>query len=331
MLTSLLVLCCAAGLAVACESTDPQDDISNSPRGNILLTDANNYRSTSSLDIPKLTTISASDLDICWADLTDDIQCHDVQPTVDVDNVAMLRVLHLDEAEVEAKLANGDLAQSEIDGYLDYNTAEHASTCIKLSDMTLFGTPIDVEEEYVETADRTYLLLFTQGTTPGVGALNMMFVEPSATSATTEVRVGPGCGVLDFAADLSTLTPAPIPKEGPWVVDWRDVTTDGQGRPIDPRDIDGIMIGFYEGMNLVQLQDRILDLEEMATTLWRLSLPEVSSTANIGRAVNQADGTAFAGFEAGEGLWIMGLMCDLCQNPAPLLLTIFEPAPRSAP
>src|SRR6185436_19206559 len=121
----------------------------------------------------------------------------------DLDTLALLRFLHLSEDAVEARLTSGQLAQSEVDGYLEYR-ADHSSTCAKLSSMSFFGTRIKIEEEYLESSDHTYMLMLAEGTTPGVGARGMTFVTPTANSSNTRVEVPAGCGLLDVSADLSS-------------------------------------------------------------------------------------------------------------------------------
>src|SRR6188508_572547 len=105
--------CAAAALCLACGG-----DEAASNEGAIVLTDAQNYSLDSSLSIPGVETASGADLDICWSDLVSDLQCHPVQPEPDLDNLALLRFLHLSHDAVEGRLTSGQLAQSEIDGYL---------------------------------------------------------------------------------------------------------------------------------------------------------------------------------------------------------------------
>src|SRR5262245_13029871 len=120
-----LALLSSLSVLAACESTDKKKE---DPNANILLRDENNYRATGKLSIPTVETASATDLDICWENVVSDIQCHDVAPMADVDNMAMLRFLHLSEDDVEVKLASGELVMSQVDGYLDFHTT-HSSTC----------------------------------------------------------------------------------------------------------------------------------------------------------------------------------------------------------
>lgn len=319
---SLVAAASIAALALGCGGDD--DDGGSGQEASILLVDANNYSSASSLSIPTVETASGVDLDICWSDVVEDIQCHEVAPLEDLDNVALLRFLRLSEEQVEARLTAGQLAQSEVDGYLEYNT-DHQTTCAKLSSLSFFGTPIDIGERYVESADHTYMMLFAQGTTPGVGARSMTFVKPTATSTNTRVDAPTGCGMLEFTADLSSAEPVPVPVDGPWIVDWRDITLDGQGNEVVFQSIDRVLLGFYAGMTVEDIQAQIFDLESIATSLWEIQL-EGGRTADLSDARLLGGASAFTGFSQGEeGVWLLGLMCQTCQNPAPVVLSILEP------
>jgi hypothetical protein len=320
---ALFCLVCAAQCLLGCESTDLSEKEDTSARGNILLRDENNYRSDSSLTIPTLETASGTDLDICWSDVTRDLQCHDVAPREDLDNVALLRFRGLSEDQVEQRLTGGQLAMSEVDGYLEYRT-DHESTCAKLSSMTLFGTEIEVDEEYTESDNHTYLLLFAVGTTPGVGARSMVFIKPTSNSSNTKVDAQQSCGFLDFSAELAAADPVRVPMEGPWIVDWRDIDDDSQGLPLAYEAIDGVLLGFYEGQTPEELETNIFNLETDATELYEIEL-EGGRTADLSKAKPRGGGSRFAGFGRGEGTWLLGLTCSTCQNPAPLVLSVLEP------
>jgi hypothetical protein len=292
----------------------------------ISLADANNYTSESSLSIPVVETASATDLDICWSGVVEDLQCHDLMPQADLDTVALLRFLRLSEDQVEAKLTAGQLQQRDLDGYLEHTTT-HTSSCAKLSAMSFFGTAIKIEEEYVESQSHTYMLVFSRGTTPGVGAQAMVFVKPSANSNNTRVDAPSGCGLLDFSASLSGAQRLSMPQAGPWVIDWRNLTRDGQGNAIDFSIIDGLRLGFYAGLDVGDLERQILDLELLATNMWELEL-EGGKTADLADARAPEGGARFTGFETDEaGVWLLALTCSTCQNPAPIVLSVLEAAP----
>jgi hypothetical protein len=294
------------------------------PAGSILLSDAQNYRLETQLSIPTIDTASGTDLDICWPSVSSDLQCHPVEPQADLDTLALLRFLNLSEDQVEARLTSGELSMSEVDGYLEYR-ADHASTCAKLSSMSFFGSQIEIQEEYVESTARTYMLLVAEGTTPGRGARAMTFVRPTSSSTNTRVDVPTGCGLLEASADLASADRVSLPVDGPWVVDWRGLTLDGQGNAIAFDSISSVLLGFYAGRTVADLEAQILDLELIATSLWEVQLAG-GRTADLSQARARDGGAAFPGFARAEpGVWVMGLMCAGCQNPAPVVLSILEP------
>jgi hypothetical protein len=318
-LRSSLAMAGALALVAGCGS----DPVGDDPGGPILLQDENNYRATGSLSLPMVETAPGADLDICWTDVATDVQCHKVVPEDDLDNVGFLRFLHLTEAQVQTKLTSGELRQSEVDGYVEFRT-DHVSTCTKLSQFSFFGTVLDVAAEYQETNDETYMLVFAKGTTPGVGARAMTFVKPKVSSTNTRVDAPSGCGLLSLAVDLTSPARVPVSASGRWIVDWRNVTVDGQGNDVIYSTIDKLMVGFYQGMTPADLQMRFFDIEVMATSLWDLPLTG-GRKADLSKARNRASGATFDSFSHGKGTWVLGLSCTSCQNPAPIVLVVLEP------
>ena len=305
-------------LGLGCGGLEDRED------GDVIqLGSENNYRATGSLSLPTVETAPGTDLDICWTNVTTDLQCHPVSPVADLDNVGLVRFLHLTQDQVQAKLLAGELKQSEVAGYVDFRT-DHSVTCARLSQLSFFGTPLDVAAEYQESSDETYLLLLTQGTLPGVGARVMMFLKPTATSTNTRVDAPSGCGLLGFSADLTSLTPVVVPAAGPWTVDWRNVDTDGQGNPVSYPAIQKLLIGFYQGLTVPDLERQFFDIEILATSLWELPLSG-GRTAELSRATERRTGAAFTGFGRTDGVWMLGLFCSTCQSPAPIVLTILAP------
>lgn len=240
-------------------------------------------------------------------------------PLLDIDNVGVARFPTKTEPEIEAALSANTLQMADVTGYIEYRT-ENATTCANLADFSFFGTPIDVATEYTE-AGGTYMLLLTEGTTPGVGARMLTFLDPTGSSSTTRVDVQDGCGLLDLDADLTSLAPTPIKADGPWDIDWSGLTVDGQGGEIPLTDVDGVLLGFYEGMTAADLEAQLLDLEYIATRLYTAPV-ESGTTADL--ALASGDAGTFAGFE-GDGTWLLALTCSRCYNPAPLFLTVLDP------
>jgi hypothetical protein len=318
----LAVSALACAIFPACAG--PSDPASApAPRGPVALTDANNYRAVAALSIPTIQTAPAVDLDLCFDRVTTDLQCHELEPLAEIDNVGLLRIFHLGEDEIEARLANDDLSQSEVDGYVDYQP-DHTTTCTKLSNLSFFETDVALEEEYVESSDRTYLLLFATGTAAGRGARSMTFIQPLEGSDNTRVDAPPGCGIVDFTADLASTSPVMVPKRDPFSLEWRSVTKNGLGNPFAHGSVDRLLLGFYAGMTIAELEARVFDLELVATELFDLRL--ASRTADLGLATERSTGAPFAGIEReDEGTWVLALLCSTCQSPAPLLLSVLTP------
>jgi hypothetical protein len=313
----------------ACQSNEGEKESSPDAAPTIQtlrLTDQHNYSTQSSLSIPIVETAAGTDIELCWDEVTTDLQCHEVDPSGDIDNVALLRFRGLSYAALEEKLVSTRLSMSDVLGYLEHNI-EDDSTCTRLLDLDFFGTDVDVLEQYVEDEDISYMALFATGTEPGVGARTMLFLRPTADSTVDRVQAPPGCGgdlVLDFEAQLSE-TRLPVPLRGPWLLDWHDVELDGGGQPIEDVPIDGVLVGFYAGMTVSELENDILDLELIYTNLWEQPLDRGKS-ADLSGLVERDTGEAFDGFERDEsGVWVLGLTCSTCQNPAPVVFTVLDP------
>ncbi|MFZ5481729.1 MAG: hypothetical protein ACOZNI_33515 [Myxococcota bacterium] len=313
--SSLLLLACVADPPAA-------DDDGGEPRPDVpvALTDASNYRFEGTLDGPTLTFAEHSVATVTWADLTEDLQCHALDPVTDVDNVAILWFRDLAEADVEQGLADGTLQQVDLTVYLSYEPGD--GTSASLEDVTFFGTDADIEAEFAEGSG-AWLFLLTTGTTVGAGARMLAFLEPRADEVATERALNDGCAVLDYTVELTSLTPARIREEGPWEVDWSAVETNGVGQDFVTTDVSEVMLAWFADLSLAELEEDFLDLELLADRTWR-GEHAGGTSADLAALVDDADGTPFAGFE-GEGTWVLALRCDTCPNPAPLLLTVLEP------
>lgn len=280
----------------------------------IVLEDGNNYAYSGDVTIPAYLTAPATDVELCWDEVLNDIQCHDLDPTEDIDLVSLIRFPHLTEEDVEYKVSNDSLQQVDQDGYVELETK--GGTCANLSELSFFGTPIDVPNEY--TTDSTYLLTISTGTTTGLGTRVMAFLTPTEGEENTSVSLESGCGVLDFEGDIESLTSIPVKVDGPWVFDWSALTTNGLGNTLNLANVDGLLLGYYAGASTQDLQEQFLDLELIADNTWSTDL---SGTTGY----DLAELPDFTGFTA-DGTWILALTCSTCANPAPLFLTVLEPS-----
>ena len=307
---------------------DGDDGGSPTTEADVLLTDASNYTSDSTLTLPSVTTRSGEDLEICWSDIDKDIQCHDIDPAEEIDNVALLRIPDLSKEEIELKLSLGQLETRAVEEYFDFPTENAGGeTCTQLSSLSLFGAEsIDVSTDYVESSTDKYVLLFSTGTTLGVGGRALMFLEPSADSdvASVDAPAGTDCSALDFSADLSSNTIS-VPADGPFIVDWRGVTKDPVGNPVIYSRLTKLLVAFYEGMTPETLEEKFLDIELLFTSLYEVDIPEGDRSIDLAKAKERNTGESFPGFTRTDGVWAIGLLCETCQNPAPVFMGVLEP------
>jgi hypothetical protein len=291
----------------------PDDD------GTVHLLDANNYAFTGLLDGPSFPLRSLQDATLSWADLQQDLQCHDLDPVLDVDNAALLVFPRLTEEEVEDGLSNNTLAQVDLGVYLSYAPGDETEA--SLSQMTFFGTDADIEDEFAEGSG-TWLLLLTTGTTVGVGARMLAFLDPQDDATDSRASVSDGCAVLDVTVDLQAMTPLGVRPDGPWPVVWDGLTTTGQGNPFEAGDVDTLMLARFDALGLAELEGQFLDLELLADGLW--TMEHAGGTSADLSALVDASGAAFGGFSAGA-TYVLALRCSTCPSPAPLFLGSLEP------
>jgi len=301
------------------------------PKGNIVLTDANNFTSATTLHIPTTQTAAGADLMVCWDGLMKDLLCHDIAGTNTIDNVSFLQIPNMSHDQVAAKLAVGQLDENLVKVYRDYHTSKMPSSkCTTLSTMVLGSSTLMPAMNYTEPAAGktvTYMLLFATGTTPGVGSRAMTFIEPTASSTTMNVAAPDACSnsVLDFHATLGADMSIPATDSTKWHVDWSQITKDSFGNEVNFTKIDNVLLGFYQGKTKADLMTQFKDIDMIATTLYKGPVPAGARDINLSTLKVDGTGAAFSGFTQTDGVWAIGVTCSQCQVPAPVLLSILTP------
>lgn len=315
----LLTSCIQTPDGLAGDTGDTDAPVASSD-GSVPFTDANNFAYEGVLDAPSFTLAELSNATLDWSALQTDLRCDALDPVVDIDNTSLLVFPYLTELEVEAGLSDDNLDQADLAVYLSYEPGDN--TRVGLQDMSFFGTDADIETRFTEGSG-TWMMLLTTGTEIAVGARMMAFLAPTAGETKTEFAVTDGCPVLDFTADLESLTRTPVLRDGPWVLDWSALTLDGHGGVFEPTRVDGMMVARFD-LSVAELQANFLDLETLAVATWRYTLV-AGTTLDLGTAAGPSG--PFPGFSEGaEGdVWAIALTCGTCPNPAPLFLTIVEP------
>ena len=301
------------------------------PKGNIVLQDANNFMSRTTLQIPTTQTAAGANLMVCWDGLMKDLLCHDIAGTNSIDNVSFLQIPNLSKDQVAQKLAVGQLDENLVHVYRDYHTSKNpTSKCTTLDSMVLGSSTLIPAMDYAEPAAGktvTYMLLFATGTTPGVGSRAMTFIDPTASSTTMNVAAPDACSnsVLDFHATIGAETTIPATDSTKWHVDWSQITHDSFGNEVNFTKIDNVLLGFYQGKTKADLEAGFKDIDMIATTLYEGPVPAGARDIELATLKVKGTSTAFSGFTQTDGVWAIGVTCSQCQVPAPVLLSILTP------
>jgi hypothetical protein len=161
----------------------------------------------------------------------------------------------------------------------------------------------------------------------------MTFLEPTAASANTSVAAPDGCGnrILTFQATLGAATGIPAHDSSKWMVDWSQVTHDSFGNGFTFSKLDSVLIGFFAGKTVADLQASFLDIELIATLRYEVAVPAGAKAVNLADAkLRSGDGASavgdpFPGFDRTDGVWLVAVRCSRCQLPAPVVLSILQP------
>ncbi len=310
-----LVLCAASlvGCSPASDDTGDTAAAGGASGDGLVLVDANNYALESSLAIQSTPLAERSDATLDWSGLTTDLQGHDLDPVADIDVLTLL-AFELTEAEVEAALATDTLSQSDMALYVSLDT--EGRTSASLSELSLFGNDIDVEQ-YFEEGSGAWLLTVNTGTTPGVGARMVGFLAPSADAQADQAALTDDSAELFIDVDLLSLDPVAVSADTTQLdLDWSQLTVNAQGNTMVSGAADQVMLGRYDTLAAEDLQDAFLDLELLADQTWTVDI-DGGSAASV---------TDFGTLDA-DATWVLALRCTTCSNPAPLFLTFLEVLP----
>jgi hypothetical protein len=213
---------------------------------------------------------------------------------------------------------------SDFEGVLQHSV-ERPSTCTELSSFTNFGTEVDIANHYVERPDGSYLLWATRGAELGVGSVSMAFVRPVSSSANREVNLPAGCGIQELLVDLEEADPVHFPYDASGLVDYRNLTRNGRGNSLPRIGLDRLVLSFFAGVTLSDLETRILELDAIATESFELELTG-STSVSLYSAISPETGREFDGFRRLEaGIWLLRLLCTTCSNVVPEVVVVLEP------
>jgi hypothetical protein len=274
-----------------------------------------NYFFTTAIDADVVTVEDCpEDLTMDWSALTTDLLGHDMDPTTEAELMRVVRFDNYTPEDVLAAISANDLPQSEISGNVDFEPGA-GQTSAPLSSFNFNGTGIDSSTEVCESLGSTFMLTALTGL---YQYRMLMFFAPTAGETNTDVIMDADSAALSFDATLGATIQVPGKRDV--LVSWLGLTTDGQGNPFSLSNIDGLMLARYV-LTVEEMETQILDLQLIADEMYTADVGGLGEFA-LAEALD-ADGNAFTSF-TGEGLWLLGLFCSTCPNPAPLYLAVIE-------
>ncbi len=299
------------------------DDTCASEDNEAILTDAHNYSYDGTMDVQPydLAEIDMDagpfDLSFTWSELTTDMQGHALDPATDVQSTTLAVFPNLSQDEVETRLAQNTMYQSDM-GLFGAALTDGGSS-VSLSDHTVMGNDIDIEQYFVDGYG-TWLFTLNTGTTAAENTRMAAFLVPVPGEKSTALALSDDSAIVEVEANLSDLQVQRAEPDQSFVADWRDVTSTGQGLELNQGVIDQVMVAWYAELEPADLEAEFMDIELLADEIWSL---EVSGVSSADLAELEGASGNFGGI-SDQGTWILALRCTSCPSPAPPFLTRLE-------
>jgi hypothetical protein len=301
---------------------------------NLTATEANDYKFSSTISLPPVSVKPKSELMFDWGSVTHDFTKHQLDAKADVDQILMF-LWKLNQADLQTKLNNDSLSGTDLVGGapLGYMT-DHSTTHAGLFDLKVgSGQPISMDDVLARLdpvkypPDKyTYTLMAATGMDLGRGVRMIQAFKLDSSSSNTNVKLDDSSTGLQYTADLHSLQPTTIPAgQASIKLDWGGLKKDALAIPnmdFDPTSITEVLLGHYTETPTELEGDKFLDLDLIATDLFKGS---VGSGTSIDFSTLKTDsGKSFSGIDS-SGTWLVALRCENCRNPAPRYLAILKP------
>ncbi len=122
--------------------------------------------------------------------------------------------------------------------------------------------------------------------------------------------------------DIRSLVRLRVRADGDTRVDWSKLTRDGLGNKLSQHKLDLLTVTHYKAQTLERLEQKFIDIEKLADQTWETKFNGVSSVS-LRDLKETVTGSTFTGFRA-SGLYLLGIQCTSCINPAPKALTVLS-------
>jgi hypothetical protein len=295
----------------------------------VIANEINNYSFSSAITLPPVTVKAMSNLTFDWSALTKDFTGHSLDATAAV-NTVMVLIWHMPLATLEAELNLDSLDQRDLVVVPPpFLYPQAGATSAMLHDFTLNGTAVTPARynTYMDPAkypasSYSYVVAAATGTELGRGIRVLQAFTLDSDSTSTMVDLSDDSTRLTYSANLHSLAVARVPGGTPNVtLDWSMMKTNALGTDFTEGYITRAIVGkFTQAPD--ELEKQFLDLELIADNVYRADVP--SGSILDFTTLADSSGTSFPGVDS-NGIWVVGLICGACRNPAPWYLTILEP------
>ncbi len=278
------------------------------------LIDPQNYGLDSEISAETWKLPAKTDVSVDWSELTLDMSGQSMVPE-DVDRVVLVAFKDLTPAQIADGLAHDTLSQS--DAALFMLCQPDGTNRCALSDFSILGSTLDIEEVFLADTGTWLVALTTQGQ---LGSRSMTFLQASTHADDELAVVENGSASLDIDVDLHSLQPLWLQEGVVPTVEWEALTRDGLGNTMQLSTLDELVV-IQSPFTVKEAELRVLELESAAVQSWSLDIE--------GRDADLADlvgDTPFTGVDE-VGTWWLGLRCSTCNHPAPRFLTRIDLAP----
>ncbi|MCP4917984.1 MAG: hypothetical protein GY913_13810 [Proteobacteria bacterium] len=277
---------------------------SDGPCSTCELTDANNYSYTSELSLEVVPMAAVTDVVVDWSGLTVDLNGLPVDPT-ELNEAKLIVFQALDYEGLIAGLEEDTLVQSEATVFA---TCETTAASCSLSEFTLFGQILNLDDEFAAESGLWLVVLGRQGEQ---GMAAGIILEPLTGETETEALVLDGSGSLVADIDLGSLDPLVAAPDAE--ISWAEVEHDVLGRELRVQTLDVARVGRYD-LSVGELEPRFAELRDLSAEEWRVPFTGTTS-------LDLAELEGFPGLDT-ESVWLLALECSQCTHPAPPVLTV---------
>ncbi len=286
--------------------------------GTLVFEDANNYSYESTIAIASVPMQAETEPCFDWSGLTTDIRGRAFDGVVDE---AYLTQMAQSQEETIAKFEDNTFFASDVDEPYAVNPAA-ADTQVCGGSFSVIGN--DFSPDTFQDGDDWLITLmeFRDSPAGGLNPLMSLFVTPSASSDVTEVSLSDTSMDLQITGLDIAGAPRLVVSRGTNRADWSAVTTDVYGNPYSNQDGNDLFLARFDVASVDEIEEVFLTLDTSAAEIYRFDAFGLSTLDDLSRA-EASDGTAFGGF-TDDGIWVFGIGCGECTNPAPLLLGVVE-------